>query len=658
MRRVWRSRSRSRVSYPRARISRGRSREQWREATGRSHDVTAGMGRGDGNFWPRSENRNAISGSFDCDFRRALTGVQRRRDPVVERQGRWEYDGDWRLGRQGEAKIPVNPEFPKWNRSEGRGHQRASEWRNSGADGFWSGNHQADGQATVLIRNLSWTVSPERLRYIFEQFGPVVDAYLPRNFQTGIRKGFGFVKFKYMEDAGEAKDYMNQKVVGGREIQVVVIKDHRVSTPGNYVSNDRGRLESRIDNRGINQSHPHLPLTAGRFVRQESNRSPQITIEYDRENGADEEGWTMVGRQQGSNIRRSAKGGYRGQNDIVEFGGRGRVMPGTQMQKGVCFKCLGRGHFKDECRDPIVCRKCQRVGHYEAACQLGAAERDTRISKEYWVRHMGMEHDLPRVACLVSEIVEGEVEEEEICKAVKAKYPHLAGSQVKKLVNNELLIRQISPADCIKLCGGQQVIGKAKIQWKRIIWTTKIREVVTRPAIIDVRGIPAAFRSEKNMEAIVKPFGRLRGIITTGLESGDPHLTVLDVEMEKEEGTLRPIIIQGRKGMVTLKVSERQPPAPPAEGDCGRVGGKAAGRGDEPGNGEEAMAAVGGNVIGNGLGADKRDGSRREKGESSRGSANPTESVVVSKIRRAKKPQGGKEGGQPLDRLDCRARGL
>ena len=169
----------------------------------------------------------------------------------------------------------------------------------------------------------------------------------------------------------------------------------------------------------------------------------------------------MVGRRQVSSIWRSAKGGYRGQNDIVEFGGRGKVLQGTQMQKGVCFKCLGRGHFKDECRDPLVCRKCRRVGNYEAACQLGAVERDTRISREYWDRHIGMEHDLPRVACLVGEIVEGEVEE--LCKAVKAKYPHLAGSQVKKLENNELLIRQISPADCIKFCGGQQVIGKAKI---------------------------------------------------------------------------------------------------------------------------------------------------------------------------------------------------
>ena len=85
------------------------------------------------------------------------------------------------------------------------------------------------------------------------------------------------------------------------------------------------------------------------------------------------------------------------------------------------------------------------------------------------------------------------------------------------------------------------------------------------------------------------------------------------------------------------------------EGEFGRVGEKAAGRGDEPGNGEEAMAADGGKVIEIWLGAEIRDDSRREKGDSSRGSANPIESVVVSKIQRSRKSQGG-EGGRKTSR--------
>ena len=68
------------------------------------------------------------------------------------------------------------------------------------------------------------------------------------------------------------------------------------------------------------------------------------------------------------------------------------------------------------------------------------------------------------MTCLVGEIVEGEVDEEEISKAVVTRHPNLEGSRVKKLENGEIIIRQISPADCIELCGGHQVIGKAKVQ--------------------------------------------------------------------------------------------------------------------------------------------------------------------------------------------------
>ena len=164
---------------------------------------------------------------------------------------------------------------------------------------------------------------------------------------------------------------------------------------------------------------------------------------------------------------------------------------------------------------------------------------------------------------------------------------------------------------------------------------------MTRSVIIKVRGIPATFRSKKNMEAVVKLFERLKGIIATGLESGDPNLTVLDVEMEKEEGILRPVIIQSRKGMVSVNVSERQPPAPPVKGDSGRISEKSAGGRDEHRSGEEALAADGRNLIMTGLGAEKRRDSRSEKGERSRGSVDPTLSGEVSKIFRSSKPQGG-----------------
>ncbi|ONK63334.1 uncharacterized protein A4U43_C07F13980 [Asparagus officinalis] len=69
--------------------------------------------------------------------------------------------------------------------------------------------------------------SPEDLRVPFERFGPVKDVYLPKNYYTGEPRGFGFVKFRYPDDAAEAKEHMNHQVIGGREISIVFAEENR-----------------------------------------------------------------------------------------------------------------------------------------------------------------------------------------------------------------------------------------------------------------------------------------------------------------------------------------------------------------------------------------------------------------------------------------------
>ncbi|MBA0696584.1 hypothetical protein Goari_003126, partial [Gossypium aridum] len=68
---------------------------------------------------------------------------------------------------------------------------------------------------------------PEDLRVPFERYGPVKDVYLPKNYYTGEPRGFGFVKFRYGEDAAEAKQRMNHQVIGGREIRIVFAEENR-----------------------------------------------------------------------------------------------------------------------------------------------------------------------------------------------------------------------------------------------------------------------------------------------------------------------------------------------------------------------------------------------------------------------------------------------
>ncbi|XP_028549978.1 serine/arginine-rich SC35-like splicing factor SCL28 isoform X4 [Dendrobium catenatum] len=112
----------------------------------------------------------------------------------------------------------------------------------------------------LLIRNISLDARPEDLRIPFERFGPVKDVYLPKNYYTGEPRGFGFVKYRYPEDAAEAKLQMNHQIIGGREISIVFAEENRktpqdmrtsarISGSGRYNGNSRGRSPPRSPRR-------------------------------------------------------------------------------------------------------------------------------------------------------------------------------------------------------------------------------------------------------------------------------------------------------------------------------------------------------------------------------------------------------------------------
>ncbi|XWS13989.1 hypothetical protein CRYUN_Cryun36dG0085500 [Craigia yunnanensis] len=106
----------------------------------------------------------------------------------------------------------------------------------------------------LLIRNLPLDARTEDLRVPFERYGPVKDVYLPKNYYTGEPRGFGFVKFRYGEDAAEAKQRMDHQVIGGREIRIVFAEENR-KTPQEM------RLSSRTSGRdsGSRRTPPRSP---------------------------------------------------------------------------------------------------------------------------------------------------------------------------------------------------------------------------------------------------------------------------------------------------------------------------------------------------------------------------------------------------------------
>ncbi|CAI0560197.1 unnamed protein product [Linum tenue] len=108
----------------------------------------------------------------------------------------------------------------------------------------------------LLVRNLPLTASVEDLRIPFQKYGPVKDVYLPKNYYTGEPRGFGFVKFRHGEDAAIAKERLNHKVIGGREIRIVFAEENR-KTP-QEMSSTGGRT-SRHGGGSRRRSPPRSP---------------------------------------------------------------------------------------------------------------------------------------------------------------------------------------------------------------------------------------------------------------------------------------------------------------------------------------------------------------------------------------------------------------
>lgn len=82
---------------------------------------------------------------------------------------------------------------------------------------------------SVLIRNLCFESSPDRVRQIFEKFGRVRDVYLPLDHFTKRPRGFGFVEFYDENAAQEAVREMDRSMVDGNEIYVIIAQDRRKS---------------------------------------------------------------------------------------------------------------------------------------------------------------------------------------------------------------------------------------------------------------------------------------------------------------------------------------------------------------------------------------------------------------------------------------------
>ncbi|XP_004485172.2 RNA-binding protein 28 [Dasypus novemcinctus] len=140
----------------------------------------------------------------------------------------------------------------------------------------------ADKKARLIIRNLSFKCSENDLKTVFAQFGVVLEVNIPRK-PDGKMRGFAFVQFKNLLEAGKALKGMNMKEIKGRTVAVdwAVAKDKYKDTQSVSASGEKKRLEPKDQ---------ELSKEAGREEKDLEEEEEDDDIEVDGDDdGEDEE---------------------------------------------------------------------------------------------------------------------------------------------------------------------------------------------------------------------------------------------------------------------------------------------------------------------------------------------------------------------------------
>lgn len=80
-------------------------------------------------------------------------------------------------------------------------------------------SNEVSGQYHVFVGDLDSNVDIEQLKQAFKSYGEIINAKIIKHAETSESKGFGFVTFKYQNDAEMAISGMNGQLIGKRKIR-------------------------------------------------------------------------------------------------------------------------------------------------------------------------------------------------------------------------------------------------------------------------------------------------------------------------------------------------------------------------------------------------------------------------------------------------------
>lgn len=94
----------------------------------------------------------------------------------------------------------------------------------------------------LFVGGLAWATTAETLQKAFEAFGPVTEATVVSDRETGRSRGFGFVAFESDDDGKKAMEAMEGAVLDGRNIRVseAVQREPGARREGGFGGGSRG----------------------------------------------------------------------------------------------------------------------------------------------------------------------------------------------------------------------------------------------------------------------------------------------------------------------------------------------------------------------------------------------------------------------------------
>ncbi|XP_003384814.1 PREDICTED: serine/arginine-rich splicing factor 2-like [Amphimedon queenslandica] len=135
---------------------------------------------------------------------------------------------------------------------------------------------------SLKVDNLSFRMTPDEIKPIFEKYGEVGDIYIPRDPYTKESRGFAFVRFYEKRDAEDAMERLDGYVIDGREMRVQLARYGRPNeNKGRHYGGGGGR-KNRYRSRSRSYSRSRSPSPRRRRRTPSRSRSRSRSPKHDR----------------------------------------------------------------------------------------------------------------------------------------------------------------------------------------------------------------------------------------------------------------------------------------------------------------------------------------------------------------------------------------